>query len=158
MEKYRLLSGLYKCFDGTTYKKGDTVESVRDLCATFKNKFELVEDHTPVQVETEKVADNILHTPSPTDGEENVKTSPSNIVTKHQITEIKEEVDVTDDFPLAVKIGGLKVIKITCADGDKIYNVVDSGNGQLHNSKPIKNVIRVKKFLKNLAEDDVEEE
>ena len=144
MAKYRLLSGFYKCKDGNTYKKGDVFESEKDLCKVFVNKFELVERTLPTQTKT----DGSLSSPSSAGGEDKLKASPLVTVS---------EVDVTDEFSRAVKIGGLKIVKVTNSNGVKGYNVIDSGNGQLHNSKPIKTFDKVKKFLKNIAEDDTPE-
>lgn len=128
MAKYRLLGGVYRDTNGTTYKRGDIVSSNRELDRVFVGMFE-------------KLSETAISSKQP--------TSPSSEGAELEVPSAPFEKDVTKQFSIAKKIGGIKVIRVT--DGDKEhYNIVDSGNGQLHNSKPIISVVRVKKFLNNL--------
>jgi len=143
MANYRLLGCSYKSKDGKTYEKGDIVESNRELDKKFVGLFEklpetVVVDKQPETVIVDKQSDII---PSSESGEE-IFTSPLS------------EKDVTKQFPYAKRIGGINIIRVT--DGDKeYYNIVDSGNGQLHNSKPILSIVKVNKFLRNLVTEEV---
>ena len=134
MARYKLLGVSYKCRDGNTYNKGDTIESDRELDKVFVGMFEKLPD---VVVIEKQQPDSLS---SSKGGEESLASPPV-------------ERNVTKQFSIAKKVGGVKIIRIT--DGDKeYYNVVDSGNGQLHNGKPLKTPTKVKKFLTNLLPEE----
>jgi hypothetical protein len=155
---FKLLSGTYRRQDGKKYLKGDIVESTRDLRVVFVNKFELVEirKDLPIQV---TVGSDVVSPSSFTGGEvaKVINTSPPDKISSKTEdtadTSVKEE-DVTDGFPRAVNIGGLKVVKLTNSTGESTYNIIDVGNGQLHNKNPLQSELKVKKFLKNMSEEE----
>jgi len=147
--KFRLLSGRYYK-DKETFNKGDIVESDKDLCKMFGNRFEKVVEPQPAP---SPVMEQTFHHPPPEkEGVEATESAPpSPIVStlpedKKFVENIDFGLDVSDEFPDAITANVKVFLK------DEHYSIVDGGNNHMLNEKPFKKTTRVQKFLTRLLE------
>ena len=146
---FRLLTGSYR-IKGVIYRKGETVESSKNLGKVFPNRFEMLRDDPFADrpsIPTKK------HSLSTTEGEDGEQSSPSVLssetkkVKKGNKVEIDESWDdMSDEFEQAIK-EGLKVYY----DGD-FYKVINPKFNRILNKKnlikPKDVILFLKKHLK----------
>ena len=150
---FRLLTGSYRV-KNVAYRKGDTVESSRNLVKVFPYRFEMLRDDPEPDrpnIPTKK------HSLSTTEGEDGEQPSPS--VLSSETTKVKKEKktkksvideawdDMTDEFPEAAD-EGLKVFY----DGDS-YKIVNSKFNRILNKKNLSKAKDVSTFLKKRLEE-----
>jgi len=146
---FRLLTGSYR-IKGVIYRKGDPVESSRNLGKVFPNRFEMLRDDPFADrpnIPTKK------HSLSTVEGEDGEQSSPSILSseTKKVRKGKKVEIDVSwddmsDEFEQAIK-EGLKVYY----DGDS-YKVINPKFNRILNKKKLPESKDVTLFLKKHLE------
>jgi len=141
--RFRLLSGRY--YQGEKrFEKGEIIESNRDLCTAFLNKFERLNDVQEIIPDKEQKPADALHPPL-TGGVKVENIAPP------VIEKLEEQVvpsygeDVTEDFSTAEKLNLKVFLK------EDIYSIVDE-NGNKINEKTIISSNRVNRFLRKKKE------
>lgn len=134
MYKFKIKAGSHN-EDGKTYRKGDTIESGKELDKIFKNKFERIVAPVVVKVPTVKER---AHKPE----EEEPKTS------NEKTDDPSNDMDVTSDYKMPKDLSGIKVMDI----GGGWINVIDAEDGTIYNEKGIRPKA-VNKFLIKLAKE-----
>lgn len=138
--KFRVAEGSHTDLEGRTYRKGEVLESKKDLTKMWVNKFERVQDNaliTKAGKETKPVED---------DEEEKLEEESKKVEDDTSDEDDKEE-DVTAEFPKAEE-AGVKVLK-----HGKVYGVFDEDDlvTPLHEKPLRKN--QVNGFIKTMIKE-----